>query len=927
MARAFVDYQRMKEIENVMNFDDQIFYATRLLRECPRMVASAFPIRYLMVDEYQDMNSALLAFLEAFLQALKHTNIICVGDANQSIFSFRASSPRHFDDFTRQYPAAPIWTSQVSFRSSQDILNAAHRLITKNKRSAHILPMMAYNHQQSLSSPLPATTSSAIQHLTADTHVQELQLIAQSIHTIIQNTNLFKQDRTLSYRDIAVLVRHNADAVDVHQALAAHNIPSKTTGMNRLFERPEIRTMMAFLASLVHVTADTHNLYYLMGSNLVYNFTAAHVSHLMDYATTHGLSLRATLSVFADAPPVAANPVVTAATSSASTVDVSDETNHAALRTQCRRLVHDLQTFTAMLPQTGTRVILMQWLRATGWAQRLHAEHAVEDTQQGRNISKFLTLLEEWERNLANDKVVFVERYLADMSRFADDVAAVDYDDDIDTDEVQIMSIHRSKGLEFDTVYLYGCVDHKLPGTNRQPALRVPEDLGKLSSTSTRNEHVDEERRLVYVALTRARSRFFFTSAADYGQRRKTKPSRFIAETLGSPAPSTSATAGAVASESTTLEIQAPTTKAERPARKYTPKAKVLSAVASVADAATAATPTPTSSPTPLQHAFAAMRKRGGKLPAWLTLTQASPVTVTQVPARLMGCVVRSGPSEASPAPATSTAMIPTSLPTFGKFLSRATVESDGMINLSYSRLSDYMACPLRYHFNYNLRLPTPPNHHLQLGGALHTAIEAYAEAKMQGKEVTDVMLHHEFTNVWKSDGCKDKTHAKEVYDQALFALTNFHKLESASTMMPSLIEQRFQINVRGQIRFTGVWDRIDLHETIPGTGVIKEYKKALSDFQVKGVRTNLQLQIYAWAFEIMFGFLPAQVILQEIGTTNMGVYVPSSKDLDRIPDMLLQYAQRIKRSDYQPTASPRTCSMCPFKATCPHKAAPQTLK
>ena len=218
------------------------------------------------------------------------------------------------------------------------------------------------------------------------------------------------------------------------------------------------------------------------------------------------------------------------------------------------------------------------------------------------------------------------------------------------------------------------------------------------------------------------------------------------------------------------------------------------------------------------------------------------------------------------------------------------------------------MACPLRYYYNYVQHVPRAPNIHLVLGRAMHDAVEAYARAKIahartlradlsgvksrptgnsksakaEAAEVREApdqrLLHAAFEQSWKPDGCGvDAAELQRMHASALEALTRYHALESAAERVPSqLIEAKFVLRLGGRVRVSGVWDRVDLFRPTPLrfettaaaagaptpiVAVIKEYKKALSEYQLKTAKSSLQLHMYAWAFEAVFGFAPQQVV------------------------------------------------------------------
>jgi DNA helicase-2/ATP-dependent DNA helicase PcrA len=467
LSRAFHIYQGLKLADNIMNFDDQMFYATQLLTKCPRLVATAFPIRYVHVDEYQDMNPALLAFLTALMAALGHTNLMCVGDANQSIFSFRSSTALHFEQFLRTFPSAPVLTSKCSFRSNADILKGASQLIMNNASAKPTNLVRNSVTQSNILDQLHDNTGPCIQHLDAETSMQEQSMIIASIEQQIKSSA--GSARPLQYRDIAILVRHNADAIELQAALSAANIPSRTLGLNRLFQRPEIRLLTSLLSALV-TPSESRHLYALLGSPLVYCFSSQEMALLMEHAALHNGNLQSAVGTLA-----------TSQTTVSAALPASEVLE--SLRQRCRTVHTHLTAGASALAATGVRAVVLDWLKATGWAERLLTGRTWDDVLQSRNISKFLGVLEDCERQARTDHAVYVIPYLNDMMLFAEDMPASDGDDDdAEANDVQIMSIHRSKGLEFEIAYLYRCVDHKMPGVNRQPTLRVPTELIPVTS-------------------------------------------------------------------------------------------------------------------------------------------------------------------------------------------------------------------------------------------------------------------------------------------------------------------------------------------------------------------------------------------------------------------------------------------------------------
>ena len=197
-------------------------------------------------------------------------------------------------------------------------------------------------------------------------------------------------------------------------------------------------------------------------------------------------------------------------------------------------LLSDLHKYEELATSTGTRNMMIQFLEEKELVELFSDKTSVLYNEKGKNIARLLRYIEEVERTIGTDQAPFVVPHVKTLRDLGENPDVEDTEDAIDLeDTVQVMTIHKAKGLEFEVVFLMGCTDEKMPGRFRRRELQVPSDLLQVPEMD-RELHLQEERRLVYVAITRARGRMIFTSARFNGpHKRPHKKSRFIVEALG----------------------------------------------------------------------------------------------------------------------------------------------------------------------------------------------------------------------------------------------------------------------------------------------------------------------------------------------------------------------------------------------------------
>jgi len=341
-------------------------------------------------------------------------------------------------------------------------------------------------------------------HWHYETGTQEADAVAETIREKIA-AGIWKPD------DVAILVRGNADADQFLRSLNVKSVPWTFSGNSGLYDRPEIRLLIAFLRALVH-TDESVSLHYLASSDL-YEVPIVDLTR----CSTH-----------ADRRHVHLFDVLRRAGEISELRDQISEAGHAAIR----HLVGDLERYMELGREMPTGELLYQFIRDSGWLMRLYREETARDVAEAKNITKFFDRVQAAARTLRYDNVREFVKHLDALIDAGEDPAVAEAD--VETPAVRVLTVHKAKGLEFPVVFLVNLVQEKFPSRRRRDALDLPIDMMK-AVLPTGDYHQQEERRLFYVGMTRARRELYLTSASDYGGTRERKVSQFVLEALDLP--------------------------------------------------------------------------------------------------------------------------------------------------------------------------------------------------------------------------------------------------------------------------------------------------------------------------------------------------------------------------------------------------------
>ena len=408
ISKVYNAYQRVLKQNNALDFDDLLMKTVELFQSQPDVLDSYQErFRYLMVDEYQDTNTAQFALVN--LLAKKYRNLCVVGDDDQSIYRFRGANIRNILDFEKNFPDAKVIKLEQNYRSTQNILNAANAVIANNRgrKKKTLWSDRDEGEQVHLRQFMNA--------------FEEAEYVAGDIRAKVREG--------AEYSDFAVLYRTNAQSRMFEEKFLMANIPYRLVGGLNFYSRKEIKDLLAYLKTIDNARDD-------LAVRRIINVPkrgigVASVNKAADYAEEQGISLYEAMRRADEVPGLA----------------------RAAAK--LKGFTQYIDSLRAMAGILSVEELLKKVIDQTGYVRELEAEDTEESRARIENIDELITKVVTYEESAEHPSL---NGFLADVALVAD----IDMEDN-DTNKVLLMTLHSAKGLEFPNVYLTGMEDGNFP--------------------------------------------------------------------------------------------------------------------------------------------------------------------------------------------------------------------------------------------------------------------------------------------------------------------------------------------------------------------------------------------------------------------------------------------------------------------------------
>ncbi len=443
-------YLNVLRENNSVDFDDLLLKPVEIFKKNPEVLEKyQNRFEYILVDEYQDTNS--IQYEMCKLLAKKYNNIFVVGDANQSIYSWRNADYRNILKFEKDYKDTKVILLEENYRSTGMILNAANSVINHNTEGKKL---KLWTNEDD---------GEKVDYIRVEDEIKEADYVINKIKDLVS--------LGYSYEDFAILYRTNAQSRNIEDALLRENIPYNVIGSYYFYSRKEIKDLIAYL-NLIYNTSDSVSLERVINEPKR-GIGAKTVSNLIDIAREKGISL----------------------------FDAIESGKELEFKKLILELIEDSK-------ELSLSELIEDVLVKTGLREQYEKDKSIESGAKVENLNEFKSVAVSFEDNGIYDLPTFLESVMlvSDRGQYKDE-----------NDKVSVMTLHSAKGLEFKVVFIVGLEEGIFPH-NR--------------SFESQSE-LEEERRLMYVGITRAKRKLYLLSARNrtiFGKTSGTIESRFIKE-------------------------------------------------------------------------------------------------------------------------------------------------------------------------------------------------------------------------------------------------------------------------------------------------------------------------------------------------------------------------------------------------------------
>lgn len=494
LANVYRAYDEIKVREGLLDFGDLITKTLKLFRDRKNILKEyQEQFKYILIDEFQDTNYAQNEL--AILLSGKRKNVTVVGDDDQSIYRFRGAAVSNIVQFRKNFPEAKVVVLSKNYRSTQEILDRSYDLVQFNNPDRLEIVEKINKKLKSVG----MGKGEEISFIHVDRVENEGEEIAKKIKSL-------SDGKKYQWKDFAILVRANNHSEPIMRSLSRAGIPYQFLGPGRLFKQAEIIDLISYLKVLYNFE-DSVALYRLL-SIPYFEISGRDISSLGNYSKKKNISLFEAVEKNDE-------------------IEMTDQSHE-----KITKIATIIKKHLDLIRKETAGQLLFYFLEDTGLLQNLLSPKNVEAEKIATNVSKFFDKIKSYESDHEDATIPAVVDWLGLSMELGESPLAADSDWS-EVNAVNILTVHSAKGLEFPVVFLVNLSSQRFPTMERREQIPIPEELIK-EVLPVGDYHQQEERRLFYVGMTRAKERLFLTAADYYGEgKREKKLSPFISEALG----------------------------------------------------------------------------------------------------------------------------------------------------------------------------------------------------------------------------------------------------------------------------------------------------------------------------------------------------------------------------------------------------------
>lgn len=488
IANAYHIYQKLLLENDSLDFGDLINYCLKLFLKRPFILKKySNKFKYILVDEFQDTNWSQYELVKVL--AKPNNNITVSADDDQAIYRFRGASFSNIIQFKKDFPKAKQISLVKNYRSGQNILDKSYEFI-KGNNPDRLECVNKINKRLIAQEKEKGVVE----------HIHEKSLDREIKKTIEKILEILKKDKDSNYSDFAILLRANNSATPFIKEMERIGIPYQFLASRGLYSKPIILDVISYF-KLLDNYHESSAVYRILNLPFL-KIPQEDIINITQYAK------RKTKSLYEAMEELPLNGKISSKT-----------------QENISFLLSLIKKHTLMAKDRPVSEILVSFLEDSGYLKYLVQK---EDQNQLDLLNQFYKRIKSFEEETLEPSLKnFIEEIFLEIE--SGEEGKLDFDPDLGPDMVKIMTIHGAKGLEFKYVFLVNMVDKRFPTIERKDLIELPEQLIK-DIKPKGDVHLQEERRICYVGMTRAKNNLYFTSAEDYGGTRKKRLSRFLVE-------------------------------------------------------------------------------------------------------------------------------------------------------------------------------------------------------------------------------------------------------------------------------------------------------------------------------------------------------------------------------------------------------------
>jgi len=835
LTKIYKEYVKFKKEKDVMDFDDLIVESNKLLanKEKPHALKVAQEkYKHILIDEFQDNNYAQFAIVK---KLVSNGNVTAVGDADQNIYRFQGAYTEIFQDFKKEFPDYTEVVLAKNWRNPKNVIAVSNQLLEQDtfREAKKIVPTK--------------DDSQKVNVVECSSEFAQAEFIKNKIHEL-------KKDTSCKFSDFAILSRKQRDGFNVAQILASDGIPVKYLGKSEIQNSPNAKVLFSFLRIIANPMKSMISIIRILQE---YGITEQNISKI-----NYEAMIRAKTKTDGDY-----------------TYDVLSDLQVDGLTqtTELREIHLMIQSFMDLARDNSPSQLIYQLIRTkTGIYKKISNDDSIENFIERSILNDIVDTAIDYEKINSNMGIKEFLEFIDELKKFDIETKR----DDADSDSVQISTIHKSKGLEFKTVFIIDVATSKIPLRYTEKPFYVPRELAKgvFPASEPKEEFLREERRVLYVGMTRTIDNLFVMYPTQYeGRKRANKASKFIQPLKPKDNEHVdfiqydSNSSSDISTTFNAVEIIKNEQLAEVIKNLYSEQYE--SAIQKILDLGKIGFFQKNKTTKGFSDESLLQQTSSGDLESRLNGTQ---------PARL-------------------------------GFTKK---------NLSFSKFNTYEQCPKQFWYQYVLNA-LPANQEqsaLYKGSTFHEIVEDSAKRQKEGNTDDTAKLFSELQTKWDPKKYLTSSVQKEQQDRKSLtpALESYQKWSSSNPNEIVALELPFTTYIGG-FKVNGVIDRLE--KTPEGEYVVIDYKTGGKKKKVDA-RNSPQLNLYALALKENpdYGKLPVKAIffyVEKPEGEQLFEYEVEAEKVEEVKGILEGYVKAIQEKEFDATPEMFTCKWCQYSDIC----------